>query len=144
MPVQQHGGEVFSTEIIEPNHPIMKGYEGFQSWDETYIHTKHNERNRIVLEVRKQGGQAEGVSAEPWTWVRTQGKGVACSIQLGGTMNALGPTPLSKPGRAWHSLGLQSRCLGRQTFPQSQRLHRTSHDRAADRRQAFRIRRRRT
>ena len=53
----------------------MQGFGGFQSWDETYIHTKHNERNRTVLEVRKQGGQANGVTAEPWTWVRTQGKG---------------------------------------------------------------------
>ncbi len=71
----KHGGEVFSTEIIAPEHPIMQGFGGFQSWDETYIHTKHNERNRTVLEVRRQGGQADGVQAEPWTWVRTQGKG---------------------------------------------------------------------
>lgn len=71
----KHGGEVFSTEIAEPNHPIMKGFGGFQSWDETYIHTKHNERNRTVLEVRKQGGQADGQKSEPWSWVRTQGKG---------------------------------------------------------------------
>ena len=35
----------------------------------------HNARNRIVLEVRCQGGQAEGSSAEPWTWIRTHGKG---------------------------------------------------------------------
>lgn len=71
----KHGGEVFTTEIVAPNHPIMQGFGGFQSWDETYIHTKHNERNRTVLEVRKQGGQAEGRDAEPWTWVRAQGKG---------------------------------------------------------------------
>ena len=71
----KHGGEVFKTEIVEPQHPIMQGFGGFQSWDETYIHTKHNDRNRTVLEVRKQGGQANGVQAEPWTWVRTQGKG---------------------------------------------------------------------
>ncbi|MFO1062576.1 MAG: PVC-type heme-binding CxxCH protein [Pirellulales bacterium] len=72
---QMHGGEVFTTEIVAPEHPIMKGFGGFQSWDETYVHTKHNERNRTVLEVRKQGGQADGKSEEPWTWVRTQGKG---------------------------------------------------------------------
>lgn len=71
----KHGGEVFATEIVQPDHPIMKGFGGFQSWDETYVHTKHNERNRTVLEVRKQGAQAEGQQAEPWTWVRTQGKG---------------------------------------------------------------------
>ena len=42
----------------------------FQSWDETYVHTKHNEKDRTVLEVR-----AEGDAQEPWTWVRTQGNG---------------------------------------------------------------------
>lgn len=72
---QKHGGEIFATEIIQPEHPIMKGFSGFSSWDETYIHTKHNDRNRIVLEVRRQGGQASGQTEEPWTWVRTHGKG---------------------------------------------------------------------
>jgi uncharacterized protein len=71
----KHGGEIFSTEITAPDHPLMRGFGGFASWDETYIHTKHNDRNRIVLEVRKAGGQAEGRTAEPWTWVRTHGKG---------------------------------------------------------------------
>ncbi len=72
---KKHGGEVFTTEINEPDHPIMKGFGGFSSWDETYIHTKHNERNRIVLEVRRAGGQDAGNDVEPWTWIRTQGKG---------------------------------------------------------------------
>ncbi len=72
---QKHGAEIFATKIISPEHPIMQGFSGFQSFDETYIHTKHNERNRIVLEVREQGGQAEGKKQEPWTWVRTHGKG---------------------------------------------------------------------
>ncbi|QDV23110.1 Trehalose utilization [Aureliella helgolandensis] len=71
----QHGGESFATEIVQPSHPIMEGFSGFSSWDETYVHTKHNERNRVVLEVRKQGVQAEGKDAEPWTWVRTHGGG---------------------------------------------------------------------
>lgn len=43
---------------------------GFESWDETYVHTKHNEKDRVVLETR-----AEGDGQEPWTWVRTHGKG---------------------------------------------------------------------
>ncbi len=48
----------------------MKGFEPFRTWDETYVHTKHNEKDRHVLQVR-----AEGQEEEPWTWVRTQGKG---------------------------------------------------------------------
>ncbi|MFO0906437.1 MAG: PVC-type heme-binding CxxCH protein [Pirellulales bacterium] len=72
---QRHGGEVFKVENALPTHPVMKGYGGFESWDETYIHTQHNEQNRTVLEYRVQGGQANGRDKEPWTWVRTQGQG---------------------------------------------------------------------
>ncbi|MEZ6130673.1 MAG: ThuA domain-containing protein [Planctomycetaceae bacterium] len=72
---QRHGGQVFTTVVAEPNHPIMKGYGSFTSWDETYIHHLHNEENRTVLEYRVEGDQAEGKDREPWTWVRTHGKG---------------------------------------------------------------------
>jgi len=72
---QRHGGQVFGTQIAEPAHPIMTGFSGFSSWDETYIHHLHNEENRTVLEYRVEGEQAEGNDREPWTWVRTQGKG---------------------------------------------------------------------
>jgi putative membrane-bound dehydrogenase-like protein len=65
-----HGTGTFRTEITKPDHPIMKGFSSFSSWDETYVHTKHNEKDRTVLEVR-----AEGDLKEPWTWVRRQGKG---------------------------------------------------------------------
>lgn len=70
-----HGGEVFRVENAAPDHPIMKGYGGFASWDETYIHTMHNEKDRTVLEYRVQGGQEKGRDKEPWTWIRTHGKG---------------------------------------------------------------------
>jgi putative membrane-bound dehydrogenase-like protein len=48
----------------------MKGLEPFRTWDETYVHTKHNDKNRHVLQVRDEKG-----SDEPWTWTRTEGKG---------------------------------------------------------------------
>ena len=67
---QKHGTGIFRTTIAEPNHPVMKGFKGFESWDETYVHTKHNEKDRTVLEYR-----VEGDRKEPWTWVRTHGKG---------------------------------------------------------------------
>lgn len=63
---KSHGAGVVKTTIAEPSHPIMKGFAGFESFDETYVHTKHNENDRTVLEYR---------GKEPWTWVRTQGKG---------------------------------------------------------------------
>ena len=70
-----HGGERFATKITQPDHEIMKGFGGFESWDETYVHHKHNPVNRIVLEERREGKLAEGTDAEPWTWIRTQGEG---------------------------------------------------------------------
>jgi putative membrane-bound dehydrogenase-like protein len=67
---QSHGTGTFRTEQAEVDHPILKGFQSFSSWDETYVHTKHNENNRVVLEYR-----VEGAKKEPWTWVRTHGKG---------------------------------------------------------------------
>src|SRR5262245_38195159 len=67
---QRHGDGEFDTKIVDAAHPIMKGFEPFRTWDETYIHHKHNEKNRHILQVRQ-----EGDKEEPWTWIRTQGKG---------------------------------------------------------------------
>jgi len=72
---KNHGKQEFETVIVAPEHPVMKGFGGFHSWDETYVHTKHNEKDRIVLEVRREGVQATGNSEEPWTWIRKHGKG---------------------------------------------------------------------
>ena len=69
---QSHGTGTFRVTPTEAakSHPLLKGYRGFESFDETYVHTKHNEKDRVVLETR-----AEGEGQEPWTWVRTHGKG---------------------------------------------------------------------
>ena len=67
---QRHGTGVFRTRIVKPNDPIMQGFDGFASFDETYVHTKHNEENRTVLEVR-----ADDSGFEPYTWTRTHGQG---------------------------------------------------------------------
>jgi len=69
---QRHGTGTFRVTPTEDGakHPILQGYKGFESWDETYVHTKHNEKDRTVLEYRN-----EGDKREPWTWVRTHGKG---------------------------------------------------------------------
>lgn len=68
----RHGTGVFRVEPTEAarTHPLMQGYGGFESWDETYVHAQHNEQDRVVLEVRR-----EGATTEPWTWVRTHGRG---------------------------------------------------------------------
>ena len=67
---QRHGTGEFRTVVLAPEHPLMRGFGGFASWDETYVHTKHNARGRTVLEER-----VEGDHHEPWTWVRDEGKG---------------------------------------------------------------------
>lgn len=67
---QRHGTGVFRSTVAASDHPILQGYRGFESWDETYVHTMHNEKDRTVLEYR-----LEGKVKEPWTWVRTHDKG---------------------------------------------------------------------
>jgi uncharacterized protein len=66
----RHGVGTFTVPITQPGHPVMQGVQPFETWDETYVHKNHNPQNRTVLMER-----VEGDSREPWTWVRTQGKG---------------------------------------------------------------------
>lgn len=66
---KSHKSGVFRTRVAKADHPIMKDLKAIESWDETYVHTKHNE-DRVVLSYRDEAGKAE-----PWTWVRNHGKG---------------------------------------------------------------------
>jgi putative membrane-bound dehydrogenase-like protein len=63
---KSHQTGTFRTRIAEPDNPVMRGFTGFESWDETYVHDRHNETNRTVLEYRED---------EPWTWIRREGQG---------------------------------------------------------------------
>jgi putative membrane-bound dehydrogenase-like protein len=67
---QRHGWERMRETVSEARHPVIDGYGGFESMDETYVHHRHNEKDRTVLAYRVKGDQRE-----PWTWVRTHGKG---------------------------------------------------------------------
>jgi uncharacterized protein len=67
---QKHGTGQFETTVADPDHPIIKGLESFRTWDETYVHAKHNAKDRYVLQTRD-----DQAGSEPWTWVRTQGRG---------------------------------------------------------------------
>ncbi|AGA27057.1 PVC-type heme-binding CxxCH protein [Singulisphaera acidiphila] len=66
----KHGTGQFETTVADPDHAIIKGLEPFRTWDETYVHTKHNTKDRQLLQTRD-----DQTGSEPWTWVRTQGKG---------------------------------------------------------------------
>ena len=62
---KSHGTGTFTTKIEQPAHPVMQGFKGFETWDETYVHHKGtNDRN--ILQTRE---------GEPWTWTRDPGKG---------------------------------------------------------------------
>ena len=65
----RHGSGVFKETIVAPDHPVMKGLSAIESWDETYVHTKHNEKRTVLAERHDDEGK------EPWTWVREHGKG---------------------------------------------------------------------
>ena len=66
---ESHKTGVFRTRIVDAKHPAMKGVQEFEAWDETYKHHRLAD-DRHVLMVREEDGKRE-----PWTWVRTQGKG---------------------------------------------------------------------
>ena len=57
---KSHKTGIVKTTIIAADNPVMQGFKGFESWDETYVHTKHNSENRTLLEIR---------GDEPWTWI---------------------------------------------------------------------------
>jgi putative membrane-bound dehydrogenase-like protein len=66
---KSHKTGTFTTRIVDAAHPIMRGFKGFETWDETYVHTKIAP-DIHVLQVRREGDRDE-----PWTWVRNEGKG---------------------------------------------------------------------
>jgi hypothetical protein len=65
-----HGTGTFGVTRVVRDHPALRDVPSFETWDETYVHTKHNPVNRTVLEVRSADGHDE-----PWTWVKPYGRG---------------------------------------------------------------------
>ena len=63
--IEGHGEGTFTARVVEPEHPAMKGYQPFETWDETY---RHHRLSKDITVLQRNG-------EEPWTWVRTQGKG---------------------------------------------------------------------
>ncbi|PIQ22169.1 MAG: dehydrogenase, partial [Cytophagales bacterium CG18_big_fil_WC_8_21_14_2_50_42_9] len=64
-----HKTGTFTAEITNPQHPTMQGITPFETWDETYVHSQLQPDNEVLM-VRDEEGRKE-----PYTWVRTQGKG---------------------------------------------------------------------
>lgn len=72
-----HGEEVFAAKIINADHPAMKGLAEFESWDESYVHTKVNPDMEVLME------RVDGEKREPYTWTRNEGKGRVFYTALG-------------------------------------------------------------
>ena len=66
---ERHGTGEFTAALVNPSHPVLAGLQPFQVWDETYVHTKLSPDRTVLME------RTEGAGREPWTWVRTHGKG---------------------------------------------------------------------
>lgn len=66
-----HETGVFQAQVVSEraDHPVLQDFEPFESWDETYVHSHHNPDRTVLME------RVEGETREPWTWVRTHGKG---------------------------------------------------------------------
>ncbi|MXV16787.1 PVC-type heme-binding CxxCH protein [Hufsiella ginkgonis] len=67
---KSHGTGVFKTTTVLASHPVMNGVNEFASWDESYVHERVNPDKTVLQERTNSDG-----TREPWTWVRTQGKG---------------------------------------------------------------------
>jgi putative membrane-bound dehydrogenase-like protein len=69
-----HKGGIFAPKTLEQK--IIKDLPELEAWDETYVHKNHNPEGRTILQVREVAGKDDNIEkAEPWTWIRTQGKG---------------------------------------------------------------------
>jgi uncharacterized protein len=66
---KSHGVGTFRTTTVAPEHPAIRGVPEFESWDETYVHSKVSPDNEVLAVRRDEHGE------EPWTWVRTYGDG---------------------------------------------------------------------
>jgi putative membrane-bound dehydrogenase-like protein len=103
----------FEETVLKSDHPVLQGVSPIKSWDETYVHEKHN-TNRVVLAER-----VEGDLHEPYTWVRTSGKGRVFYTAWGHdqrtwsntnfvhmVINAIEWTSMPSPGRLTPHAGL--------------------------------------
>ena len=62
---KSHTTGTFRPTIIQPDHPVMAGFSGFEAWDETYTH-KDLQPGLTILQKRDD---------EPWTWIHQFGDG---------------------------------------------------------------------
>ena len=93
-----HETGIFSAEIVDKEHPIMKEITNFETWDETYVHDKIANDIHVLME------RVDGEHREPYTWVKEYGKGKVFYTAFGHderTWNNEGFQNLVKQGILW-------------------------------------------
>ncbi|SEJ62317.1 putative membrane-bound dehydrogenase domain-containing protein [Dyadobacter koreensis] len=74
----RHTWDTIQPVWTKPEHPALAGVKSFKTVDETYLHKLLQPDNVILTERIIQKDQEKdkpGVEKEPYTWVRTHGKG---------------------------------------------------------------------
>lgn len=74
----RHTWDTIQPVWARPGHPAMMGSKMFKTLDETYLHTKLQPDNVVLTERIIQPDQFKdrpNQKTEPYTWVRTHGKG---------------------------------------------------------------------
>ncbi|MEI7582097.1 PVC-type heme-binding CxxCH protein [Runella sp.] len=74
----RHTWDTIRPVWTNPNHPAIMGVKQFKTLDETYLHSKLQPDNLVLTEREIQPDQYKdkpNTKTEPYTWVRTHGKG---------------------------------------------------------------------
>ncbi len=74
----RHTWDTIRPVWVKPEHPALAGTKPVSTLDETYLHQKLQPDNLVLTERLIQPDQAKdrpGQTTEPYTWVRTHGKG---------------------------------------------------------------------
>lgn len=74
----RHKMDSIQIQNVQPQHPVLKGFPGIKTVDETYLHSQLQADNNVIqsrIIGPEQAKDKPGQATEPYTWVRTYGKG---------------------------------------------------------------------
>jgi putative membrane-bound dehydrogenase-like protein len=74
----KHTTDTISANIVQPNHQIMNGLSKLKAFDETYLHSKLQADNNVLMNREIKADQTKDrpeTKTEPYTWTRNYGKG---------------------------------------------------------------------
>ena len=74
----KHTTDTISVNIVQPNNQLMKGVKGLKAFDETYLHSKLQADNNVLMTREIKADQTKDrpeTKIEPYTWTRNYGKG---------------------------------------------------------------------